>query len=277
MSYKQEIFDVFENNASPEEIEWLQKQAEKNTTGIKMAFVGAPRFISKKGISPFTISVKESNFDVSAANWSLDQLARIYLLLHFDPTDKDSYFSTIESLFLSADINEAVALYSALPLLEYRKDWTFRATEAVRTNIGEVFDAIAFGNPFPAIHFNKQAWNQLILKCIFNEKSIHRIVGLDERRNEKLAISISDFAHERWAANRTVPPLIWKLTIPYVNDQIVKDLDYLMKTGDNDNILAAFLVLKASTNSNGKALLNKQKSKIETLGDTQLTWKYLEK
>ena len=55
----------------------------------------------------------------------------------------------IRDRFDTAEMNELVALYSALPVLAYPEQWLFRATDAVRSNMGVVYEAIALGNPYP--------------------------------------------------------------------------------------------------------------------------------
>ena len=55
--------------------------------------------------------------------WSIDRLSRIWLLLQVDHSDEESYVQSIDHLFLSGEMNELVALYSALPLLAYPERW----------------------------------------------------------------------------------------------------------------------------------------------------------
>jgi hypothetical protein len=44
-----------------------------------------------------------------------------------------------------------------------------------------VFAAVACHNTYPFDHFD--AWNQMVVKCVFNGVPIETIVGLHERRN----------------------------------------------------------------------------------------------
>lgn len=136
--------------------------------------------------------------------WNLIRLARVWLLLQIPQDPKEECIKNIETLFDTAELNELVALYSALPLLPYPWEWLSRATDAVRSNMGFVFDAISLLNPYPELYFPESAWNQLVLKTIFNGKPIHLIYGLDRRKNKELAISISDFIDERFAAGRKI-------------------------------------------------------------------------
>lgn len=87
------------------------------------------------------------------------------MLLQLDATDKAKYFKTIENLFLAAEIQELVALYSSLPLLAWPELWKMRCAEGVRSNIGLVLEAIMYNNPYPFNYLDEKAWNQLILKA----------------------------------------------------------------------------------------------------------------
>jgi hypothetical protein len=120
--------------------------------------------------------------------------------------------------------------------------WLQRATDAVLSNMGPVFDAIAFGNPYPQTYFSELAWNQLVLKCIFNDKPIHLINGLDERANQALADTLADFAHERWAAGRRVPSQVWRLLLNFKTESIEEDLAKLSKSEDVNDRKAAELI-----------------------------------
>ncbi|MEZ4901297.1 MAG: EboA domain-containing protein [Spirosomataceae bacterium] len=177
----------------------------------------------------------------SVEQWSFVRLARVWLLDCLDDADKEAYLRHIETLFDTAEMNELVALYSALPLLAYPEQWLFRATDAVRSNMGVVFDALALRNPYPRQYFSELAWNQLVLKAIFNDKPIHHIVGLEERNNEKLVLTLSDFAHERWAAGRIVAPQVWRLISNFLNDSLLTDIMHLFASSSEYDKQAAAL------------------------------------
>lgn len=276
---KQNLWDIIVLNTSESEAEWLQNRAASSRMDLMTAFVAAPRFLSKKIISinqdqQFALNAEIPGFSVEG--WSLVRLARVWLLTQLDPSDKEDYIKDIETLFDTAEMNELVALYAALPVLSYPDQWLFRATDAVRSNMGFVFDAIALHNPYPEKHFSELAWNQLVLKTIFNDKPIHFIEGLDNRANEKLAMTLSDFAHERWAAGRSVPAQVWRLAGRFMNTTLLADMQHLFDSEQVDDRKAAALACNDSSLAPAHYLLAKYIDLEKSVKSGTLAWADLE-
>lgn len=267
MSYSVTLFEIIKQYASPKELIWVEAKSNGNSQALQTAFVATPRFISKTIIN----SIEIIN-DVNINDWTLDRLVRVYLLTTLDSSDKAIYTNTLDTLFETAENNEAVALMSALPFFSYPEYWLLRATDAVRSNIGLVFDAIAFYNPFPMQHFSELAWNQLVLKCIFNDKPIHRIQGLNERANQALAISISNLAHERWAAGRAIPTQAWRLVSKFMNEAIFEDICTLFVSQNSNDNIAAALVCRETDFLAAKEELKK----YQELQNKTFSWSMLE-
>jgi hypothetical protein len=263
------ILKIIQENANEKELVWLDSKS-KNIQLLPIAFVATPRFVGKRIIQSEAININGLNIQY----WTLDRLVRVYLLLLLEKSAQENYISQIETLFDTAEINESIALFSALPLFSQPEKWLHRATDAVRSNIGDVFNSFAFGNPYAAKYFSELAWNQLVLKCIFNDKPIHLIQGIDRRANQALADTLSDFAHERWAAGRTVPAQVWRLVVNFMNERILADMAILFLSNDIHNKLAATLVCSHSLSGNDLLLkypLNNQELTLVKDG-----WKYLE-
>jgi hypothetical protein len=208
---------LFNEAATDAEIQWLSAKQQAPLPALLTAFVAAPRFVKRRNVP-------------GKPDWTMDQLARMLLLQTLCDTYPTEAIQAIETLFDTAEMQELAALYSALPLLPQPGHWLLRATDAVRSNMGPVFDAIAFGNTYPAAHFSEAAWNQLVLKCIFNDKPLGGIVGLHERANAALAQHLSDLAHERWAAGRHVPAEAWLLVRNFITETIRQDLLHLAQS-----------------------------------------------
>ena len=263
------ILKIIQENANEKELSWIDSKSV-NVQFLPTAFVATPRFIGKK-----IIQSKFTNLNgLQIQHWTFDRLVRVYFLLLLEQSAQASSISQIETLFDTAEINESVALFSALPLFTQPENWMHRATEAVRSNIGDVFNSFAFANPFPAVYFTESAWNQLVLKCIFNDKPIHLIQGIDQRANQALANMLSDFAHERWAAGRTVPAQVWRLGVNFLNSNILEDMSILFLSNDTNNRIAATLVCSHSLLGND--LLLKYPLDNQELLLLEQGWKILE-
>lgn len=273
------LWEIISQNTSDTESEWLTEKGKASPIELMTAFVSSPRFLSKKIVNveveeEKTLTDAIAGFSVNG--WSLVRLARVWLLTQLDETEKETFIKNIETLFDTAEMNELVALYSALPVLAYPEQWLFRATDAVRSNMGFVFDAIALHNPFPAKYFSELAWNQLVLKTIFNDKPVHFITGLEERENANLALILSDFAHERWAAGRSVAPNVWRLVSKFMNEPLLSDMKHLFESRQTQNQEAAALACSDSDYAPAQALLSSYPEFEKSIDEGALTWSNLE-
>jgi hypothetical protein len=214
------FLQILERNLSTTALTWLQHKialivAEEKSVQLQLCFSHLPRIASKSKIvllDQEALRIAELMPGFMINNWTLDQLARIWMLMRVPSDHKANYVKKINSLFAAAEMNEQIALYAALPLYHYPEEWITRCEEGIRSNIGTVLEAIMYHNPYPAKFLSQSAWNQLVLKAFFTEKDVHLIVGLNDRKNEALKATLGDYIQERLAANRTVAPEIYELT-----------------------------------------------------------------
>jgi hypothetical protein len=272
--------NLFSQHATTEAVNWLKEKQElvRNAeTGkeLYLPFSAAPRYVGKAPLHLQPETLQQANLlrqGFTPANWTLDQLARTILLLSLPADDADKYSQVILKIFGTADMGELVALYAALPILPHPEKFVHQATEGIRTNMGNVYEAIALHNPYPFENFSEAAWNQMVLKTIFTGKSLNRIYGLDERSNPELARMLSDYAHERWAAGRTVTPELWRPVGPYINETILPDIIRLFASENETEQEAAALACSKSTYPAAKALLEKYPMLKYKITEGHLTW-----
>ena len=271
---------IIRKNISSDGWNWLENEAIscQTKTGIakfNIAFVAMPRKTGKKIIAITSGEIRELKAlrkDFSVTGWSIDRLCRVWLILHLESGEMEKYTGAIENLFLNAEMSELVALYSSLPLLAYPEFWKKRCAEGIRSNIGQVLESIICDNPYGAEQLDEAAWNQLVLKAIFTEKSILNISGLQERMNPKLATSLCDYAHERWAAHRTVNPLLWMFVSPYINEKNFPDMQRIFSSEDPIERKAAALACYQSGYSQAKDLLGQDKELKNRIERGELNW-----
>lgn len=206
--------------------------------------------------------------------WSTDQAARVLLLLRSE-TDPAKFFTRAEQLFITSDVGEAVALYRGLPLYPGQKQFAARGAEGIRTNMKGIFEAVAHRNPFAKEQFDENAWNQMVLKALFIESPLWPIQGLDERANPTLARMLVDYAHERWAAHRSVSPELWRCVGPYADDTALDDLAKVLAKGSEKEQQAAALALASCPDERAKESLSKQAGLATAVSHGELTWNSL--
>ena len=216
----QTLFYLIEQQPdSQKAVEYLRQQVDlyhlnPQTGSFYRVFTAMPRFVGKRPVdvpADMAFSLQRLRPGFSVAGWPMDRLARLWWLLQLPADDQTTYVNTITQLFKAGELNELVALYSALPVLAFPDAWRFQATEGIRNNIADVQSAIMLHNPYPADQFDEAAWNQMILKAFFTDKDVTQIIGLDERKNARLSQTLADYAAERRAAGRTLPPHIERL------------------------------------------------------------------
>ena len=267
---------VIKQHTTPDGWSWLEeKRNPDQPASFNTAFASIPRKTGKLVIrlTGEQEQILESLIPgYSILQWSVDRLARVWLLMQLDPSDKEKYFRLIENLFLAAEINELVALYGALPVLAYPEMWKKRCAEGIRSNIADVLQSIMYENPYPSGYLPEPAWNQLVLKAFFTEKAVNRVYGLDERANQDLAYILSDYAHERWAAHRPVNPQLWRCVGKFVNERIFPDLQRLFSSGDTLEKEAAALACNDSQFPSARRLLEQHPQQKQAIERGSLTW-----
>lgn len=274
---------IIERNVSEDACTWLHTKANQsadtnNNYQLNLSFTAIPRKTGKKEIVLEETDINQINKLIpgfSIQHWTVDRLSRAWLLMQLEPDEKENYISRIESLFLQAEMNEQVALYSSLPLLAYPKSWKLRCAEGIRSNIGTVLEAIMYQNPYPAQYLDEPAWNQLIMKAFFTDKKVNYITGLDERANQNLANILFDYVEERWAAHREANPQIWRLVAPFMDEKHFYMMERLFKDGNETDKQAAALACANTQFEKAKSLLNQYPEYKSVVDKKIISWEVL--
>ncbi|WP_411273635.1 EboA domain-containing protein [Daejeonella sp.] len=270
------ILEITRSNISSEAWAWLEEKLDlTEISAINTVFSLMPRKTGKEiiNITPSEeMIIEEIKPGWSLNGWATDRLCRVCFLMHLDSDEKNRYFKTIEDLFLAAEMTELVALYSSLPVLALPEIWKMRCAEGIRSNIGTVLEAIMYENPYAAAHLDEKAWNQLVMKAFFTDKNVNRIYGYDARANAELALILSDYAHERWAAGRSVNPLLWRSTAKFIDSRLKKDLEKALSEGNLKEQQAAALTIFHSNSAEAKELLKNFSELVSAIEKNELTW-----
>ncbi|HJM94013.1 MAG: EboA domain-containing protein [Alphaproteobacteria bacterium] len=251
-----------QDRLSPDAWGWLSQTIARLENGgadrdLYFAISLVPRKLGKADLVLNAVDLAAADTARSGwrpAGWSVDQAARMVLMLCATPEGAE-FARRLEQLCITADVRESIAFYQGLPLYPEPERYIARAGEGARTNMKAVFEAVAHHNPYPSEYFSENAWNQMVLKTIFVGSSLDPIQGLDARRNRDLALTLIDYAHERWAASRTIAPELWRMIGPFVESGMIADLQRALASDVLAERQAAALALRECTHEDAPALL----------------------
>lgn len=191
--------------AVPSVRQWFDasRHAEPGSLDFRVAYARATRKLGSEGKNALSGYARAGGF---GTHWTLLDGARWLLVVHtLSRIDAEPGAGFVYDLFSAGDFGEQVSLLRTLGALPDPERFSATGIEACRTNSIAVFEAIACENPYPAAWFPELAWNQMVIKAIFLELSVDRIVGLDERITSELLRMAEGLKSERRAAGRPVP------------------------------------------------------------------------
>ncbi len=272
------LLDWIAEVCSSEEVKWLEEEEKKfrsqgNERDLVLAFSKVPRKITRKDLNigpeeTFKAQTLKKNWHPE--NLDSEQAARILLLLSFASEKPEEFSGPVEKLLETADLNEQITIYSALPLFPNPERFLQIAYSGTRSNATSVFDTITLENPYPYEHFSEEAYNRLVLKAAFMERPFWKIVGIPERANPVLAELLLDLVSERWSAGREFNPLVWRLITPALTENRFREFKTRAKQMDPINEEAVVLAYEQHKNSSTpdsrkwEELLEKWETQIHT-------------
>ena len=209
------------------------------------------------------------------AGWSVDQAARVLLLLATAEAAPAHFVERLERICNTSDVGELVAIYKGLPLYPQPERLVARAAEGARSNMQALFEAVAHRNPYPEENFSELAWNHMVLKALFIGSRLYPIQGLDERANPQLARMLVDFARERWAAGRTVSPELWRCVGPFAEGEALDNLARALDGGEASGAPGAALALHHRGDDAARAILARAPELAAAIERGGLSWEIL--
>ncbi|MEU4147309.1 EboA domain-containing protein [Streptomyces parvulus] len=139
--------------------------------------------------------------------WSTDDAVRTLLLAAL-PLTGAGLAAAVSRLYRVGGGPERRAVLRSLELLEATGDLGGRGLplveDALRSNDPRLITAAV--GPYGARRLGAHAFRQAVLKCVFTGIPLARVAGLAQRADTELDRMMADFAAERSAAGRTVPP-----------------------------------------------------------------------
>lgn len=268
----------------PDGFAWLEQQTALIASGegalqhLGIAIGLAPRKIGK---SDLDLDAAEQNSgralrrDLDTTGWSVDQAARVLLVLASFRGDDAAFAQGLDRVFASADIGEQIALLRGFSLFPAAALHLPHALEGVRSAMQPVFEAIAHRNPYPRELFSEAQWNQMVLKALFIGSRLAPIQGLDARRNADLARMLIDYADERRAAARPISPELWRCVAPFAGDAEVAKLTDILANGSEVEAAGAALSLAECPLPAARAALTTKPDYAAAIDAGRLTWNHI--
>lgn len=277
---RDEILSWLQSRLEDEPRRWIVKKSDNMLEDGEdweffTSFSAVPRYTGKAQLN-LTEAERQRADEIRTgwkpASWTIDQLGRALMILSIADRPKKDFLEIVEKTHQSSDMGEAEALYKSLPVLPYPNELQARAAEGIRSNMTSVFNAVALRNPYPSEYFDEGAWNQMVLKALFVGSPLYLIQGIDNRANKKLAEMLVDYAHERWAAERSVSPELWRPVGPFAEGEILDDLRKVLEHPDSVQKQAAILALSASSSDKALKIVNKHQDLKENIEQENITW-----
>lgn len=112
----------------------------------------------------------------------------------------------------------------------------------------------------------------MILKALFVDSTLHPIQGIDKRANADLAELLCNYAHERWAAHRSVTPELWRCVGPFAAPDMLNDLKRASQSSNANEHAGAMLALSQCPLPEAASLLAAYPATTKTIANGELTW-----
>jgi hypothetical protein len=191
------LWDRLRAELRPEPLQWLEERRAEVTTGerpLGEIFPAVARTVGRGELDD---------------GWTADEAARAVLVLAFaGERPADEVVTELTALYRYGDTAEKLAVLRALAVPSLAGIVGDRLTgllqDAIRTNDQRLLSA-ALG-PYATTHLDGDAFRQAVLKCVFTGVPLDLVHGLPDRADAELARMMTDFAAERTAAGRDVPP-----------------------------------------------------------------------
>lgn len=275
-----QLFGILVHNLDEDNLNWLSARletiiSEKSARDLFLTYTLLGNKLAAGQPVKFPETASGLYEYLLAHGASLTEISRVCLLSRVLEADSGYFIPKVAQLIQLADTGELKTFLRYLVLLPHAEAFSQVAVEALRTNIAIVFDAIALDNPYPALYFNDQQWNQMYLKAAFMQRDLSRIREVDRRANKDLARIISDYAHERWAASRDVDPLFWRPVAAFLDGVIRNDIKRLLASDNITEKRAGALCCYHSDNEEARALLGDYPELTAAIKNESLAWNNL--
>lgn len=213
-SYKTRLINEIERTISEPAREWLRdalrvlSTSENISDDLALYSAMAKRKLGSAYLKQAN-AIDTQLSPVNIQRWTCADAGRLILLMSAIECRPDQSESIISRYYKMADNAERIALIHGLIFFAPADYLTEIALDAGRTNNLELLAALTLDNPYPACFYSDKAFNQMVLKALFQGLAIERVEGLGQRANADMARMGENYVVERENAGRSVPVDIW--------------------------------------------------------------------
>jgi HEAT repeat protein len=171
-----------------------------------------------------TAEIESTYGPLKVGEWSLALASRIYLLASYLKDGADVYAQLFQ-IYDLADTETKQACLSAINLMNGDiEQGLVLVHDAGRTYLSALMTSAWCNHPFSATYLSEHDYRKAVLKALFCDIPIAGFQKLTERATSELAQSVSEYADEREAAGRIVPPTVWILAAYFPKPGLVARL-----------------------------------------------------
>ena len=178
------LLDAADRHNAAQALVWLEScrrfAAAPDPEAARRLFSVAKRQLAALTLLPKgALKALQAQGVLAAEAWSPGDAGRALLLLR--ALAAGAGFELGFDLYRGGDSLEQQAVVKALILLPEPERWLALATDASRSHVAGVFQALACDNAYPAQWFPDLNFNQLVLKALFTGAPARHIAGLERR------------------------------------------------------------------------------------------------
>lgn len=264
---KQFLADLLQRQVSVDGWRWLQQTlqyAPADMNRLLGAYAAASRKLGRQALlldDGEKQALKALNPLITLDQWGMDEAARALMLMSLSEIPAEDRADRTLKCYRLGDSREQQSWLRGLSLLPECERYLDAAINACRTNILPLFESIACENPYPCLYFLDLNFQQMVLKSLFNEIALLRIVGLETRFSPELSRMADDYVSEREAAGRTVPHDIWLAVAPRISSDRLPRVYRYLNHENGDHRYWAALSLGYRHNPESRSELEKRKRK----------------
>ena len=207
--------DLIQIRRGAELVSWLKEGIDEEGSALQNRLLTLGR---KFGTKHLIAGFKERHDSVlmtvygsmPIGHWRTDRAARAWLLSTKAAATPHPFKSLFDA-YDKGDTETRIAALYAINLVDDPQvaDGLQLIHDAGRTYLEDLMNAAWCNHPFSTRHMNAVEYRKAVLKALFCNVPIEGFIGLSERADSELALSLKDFADEREAAGRAVPDVLW--------------------------------------------------------------------